>query len=84
MVKLYSNAVVLGYRRSKSTQQVGTNLLRIEGVKNRKDVDVCISISSLNASIDIDSLVLPRQTCCLHLQGQEVDQGHNWQASHLG
>ena len=40
MAKLYSNAVILSYRRSKATQQVGTNILRIEGVKARKDTEV--------------------------------------------
>jgi ribosomal protein L35AE/L33A len=47
MPKLYSNAVILGYRRTKSVQQEGTSLLKIEGVKSRQDTDVCRRLSEL-------------------------------------
>jgi len=38
-VKLYSKAIVLGYRRSGRHQQPQFSLLRIQGVKERKDTD---------------------------------------------
>jgi len=38
--RLYSKAVVLGYRRSNHAQQVHTSLLQIEGVTSRTDTEV--------------------------------------------
>jgi large subunit ribosomal protein L35Ae len=36
-VRLYTKAKVMGYRRSKSNQYPNVTLLKIEGVKTRKD-----------------------------------------------
>eukprot|EP00745_Piridium_sociabile_P001409 TRINITY_DN108676_c0_g1_i1.p1 TRINITY_DN108676_c0_g1~~TRINITY_DN108676_c0_g1_i1.p1 ORF type:complete len:123 (-),score=11.16 TRINITY_DN108676_c0_g1_i1:57-425(-) len=38
-VRLYQKGVVLGYKRSKVNQDPNVSLLRIEGVKTRKDAD---------------------------------------------
>ncbi|CCF75293.1 large subunit ribosomal protein L35Ae [Babesia microti strain RI] len=38
-VRLYSRGVIMGYKRSKVNQYQRTNLLKVEGVKTKKDCE---------------------------------------------